>query len=331
MKAVTLDTVNEPVNIKELPIPQPNVGELCVELKASALNHRDVWVQKGRYPGMNLPCVLGSDGAGIVVSTGSESDEKWLGKEVIINPGMFWGDNPDVAGKDFQILGMPHHGTFSNFIVIPTEYVYEKPDHLSFEQAAALPLAGVTAYRAMFTKAGLTQGKRVLITGIGGGVALTALVFAKALGCEVYVTSGSDEKIEKAKSLGADGGINYKQEKWAKVLSKSVGFFDVIIDGAGGEGFAGLIDLAAPAANISIYGGTAGNITGILPPKVFFKQIKIMGTTMGTPTDFEEMLELVKKHKITPVIDEIIPLDDAEQAFRKMDDGKQFGKIVLKH
>jgi len=331
MKAITLENINEPVSIKEMPKPEPSEGELCIELKASALNHRDVWVQKGMYPGMSLPCVLGSDGAGVVVSTGSGVNEDWLGKEVVINPGMNWGDNLDVAGKGFQILGMPRNGTFSDFIVIPAEYVYEKPAHLNFEEAASLPLAGVTAYRAMFTKAGLSEGKRVLITGIGGGVALMALVFAKALDCEVFVTSGSDEKIEKAKSLGADGGINYKQEKWAKVLSKSDGFFDVIIDGAGGGGFAGLIDLAAPAASIAIYGGTAGNISGILPAKVFFKQVKIMGSTMGTPSDFENMLQLVDKYKITPVIDSTYSLQDAEQAFRKMDSGKQFGKIVLKN
>ena len=331
MKAITLENINEPVSIKEMPKPEPSEGELCIELKASALNHRDVWVQKGMYPGMSLPCVLGSDGAGVVVSTGSGVNKVWLGKEVVINAGMNWGDNLDVAGKGFQILGMPRNGTFSDFIVIPAEYVYEKPVHLNFEEAASLPLAGVTAYRAMFTKAGLSEGKRVLITGIGGGVALMALVFAKALDCEVFVTSGSDEKIEKAKSLGADGGINYKQEKWAKVLSKSDGFFDVIIDGAGGGGFAGLIDSAAPAASIAIYGGTAGNISGILPAKVFFKQVKIMGSTMGTPSDFENMLQLVDKYKISPVIDSRYSLQDAEQAFRKMDSGKQFGKIVLKN
>ena len=331
MKAAIQEGVHQPIVIKELNIPQPQEGELCIELKASALNHRDVWVQKGKYPGMNLPCTLGSDGAGVVVSAGSKSDEHWLGKEVLINPGMNWGDNEAVAGRDFQILGMPRNGTFSEFIVIPVDYVYEKPAHLSFEQAAALPLAGVTAYRAMFTKAGLTKDKRVLITGIGGGVALTALVFAKALGCEVYVTSGSEEKLNRAKDLGTNGGINYKEEKWAKALSKSEGLFDVIIDGAGGEGFSGLIDVAAPAANIAIYGGTAGNIGGILPAKVFFKQVKIMGSTMGSPSDFKNMLQLVSDYKITPVIDEVIPLENAEDALRKMEAGIQFGKIVLKH
>jgi len=331
MKTAVQEELHQPIAIKDLPIPQPQAGELCIELKASALNHRDVWVQKGKYPGMNLPCTLGSDGAGVVVSAGSESEENWLGKEVVINPGMNWGDNEAVAGKGFEILGMPRNGTFSEFIVMPVEYVHEKPAHLSFEEAAALPLAGVTAYRAMFTKAGLTKDKRVLITGIGGGVALTALVFAKALGCEIYVTSGSDVKLQRAKELGANGGINYKEEKWAKSLSKSAGLFDVVIDGAGGEGFSGLIDASNLAANLVIYGGTAGNIGGILPAKIFFKQVNIMGSTMGSPTDFKNMLALVNTHKISPVIDEVMPLDNAEDALRKMEAGKQFGKIVLKH
>ncbi|MBT32473.1 MAG: alcohol dehydrogenase [Thalassobius sp.] len=331
MKAIVLNEIHEPIALKEVSIPEPSTGEVCIQLKASALNHRDVWVQKGLYPGMKLPCILGSDGVGTVVKMGDGIVEDLVGEEVIINPGMFWGENPDVASKDFVILGMPINGTFAEFVNVPFEYVHAKPEHLSIEQAAALPLAGVTAYRALFTKAGLLPEEKVFINGIGGGVALMALVFAVANDCEVYVSSSSDEKIEKAIALGAKGGINYKTEKWSKKLIKEAGYFDVIIDGAGGDNFASLVDIAAPGGRISIYGGTAGNISNVLPPKIFFKQLKIMGTTMGTQTDFDIMLHFVDKYEVEPVIDKIYPLSEAKEAFKRMEDGKQFGKIILKH
>ena len=181
---------------------------------------------------------------------------------------MNWGNNPKFYGPDFKILGMPDNGTFAEFITIDAKYIHHKPAHLSFVQAAALPLAGLTAWRALITRAGLpTSGTgsspKVLITGIGGGVALFALQFALAAGAEVWVTSGSDEKIEKAKAMGAMGGVNYRDADWYKTLiaqtggnrgghpAERRGYFDVIIDSAGGPGFAKLTDVAAPGGRIA--------------------------------------------------------------------------------
>lgn len=330
MKAIILKRTHEPPDFTEANLPEITESEVLVRLKAAALNHRDVWVQKGLYPGMKLPCILGSDGAGVIEKIGKLVSNEWFEKEVIINPGLNWGDNELVAGKSFHILGMPTNGCFAEYVKIDHQYLYEKPPHLNFFEAAALPLAGVTAFRALFTQSKLQKGEKVLITGIGGGVALQTLLFARALGCEVYVTSGSNEKIKKAVSYGATGGINYKMNNWHKVLLKEAGQFNVIIDSAGGDNFGNLIDLAAPAGRITFYGGTSGNISNIIPSKVFFKQLTIKGTTMGNPEDFQHMVDFVNQKKIKPVIDQVFPLKEAETAFTRMENGEQFGKIVLK-
>ncbi|MDQ6480419.1 zinc-binding dehydrogenase [Dyadobacter sp. LHD-138] len=335
MKAAVLKSVNEPIVVEQIKTPEAGEGEVLVQLKAASLNHRDVWIQKGLYPKITTPIVLGSDGSGIVTQTGAGVDKTWLGKEVLINPSHNWGDNPAFYAEEHKILGLPDNGTFAEFVKIEAKYLVEKPEHLSFEEAAALPMGGLTAWRSLITRANLTKNDRVLITGAGGGVALFAIQFAIAAGAEVWVTSGSDDKIQKAIALGAKGGINYKNPTWfrdllVKVRGKKTGYFDVIIDSAGGPGFARLIDIAAPGARICFYGGGTGNITDVVPAKVFFKQLNIYGSTMGTEAEFSDMIDFVKEHKVVPVIDEVLTLEQAEQAFRKMDSGKQFGKIVLK-
>jgi NADPH:quinone reductase-like Zn-dependent oxidoreductase len=338
MKAIRLTDIHQPVQLIDAAMPVAGAGEVVIQLKAAALNHRDVFIQQGLYPGIRLPVILGSDGAGVVAELGEGVDLAWRGQAVVINPAMQWGDNPNFYGPDFRILGMPDNGTFAEFVVVNAAYIHPKPTHLSFEQAAALPLAGLTAWRALMTRAHLrVTGKpeRVLITGIGGGAALFALQFAVAAGADVWVTSGSNEKLAKAKVLGATGGINYREPDWHKTLMAQTGggragYFDVIIDSAGGPGFSKLIDVAAPGGRIAFFGGTRGTITDIQPPKVFFKQLSIFGSTMGTQTEFRDMLAFVSNNQIQPVIDKILPFEQIEEAMQKMDSGSQFGKIVLK-
>jgi NADPH:quinone reductase-like Zn-dependent oxidoreductase len=330
MQALILEGVNQPIRLKEVPDPQPGAGEVLVQLKAAALNHRDVWIQKGQYAGLKFPVIPGSDGAGIVTKAGAGTDTTLLGKEVIINPGLFWGDNPRTHDrKTFRILGLPDDGTFAGFVKVPAAYVHPKPAHLPFEQAAALPLGGLTGYRALFTRAGLQSGEKVLITGVGGGVAQLVMQFAVAQGAEVYVTSGSDEKIARAVAMGASGGTNYKQSGWAEGLKAQAGAFDVIIDSAAGDGFVKLIDLAALGGRIVFYGGTKGVINGIVPGKVFWKQLSILSCTMGSEKDFADMLSFVTEKRIEPVVDKVFPLANGEVALRYMDSAGQFGKIVL--
>ena len=339
MKAIQLAQTQQPVQFIDAPTPTAGPGDVLVNIRAAALNHRDVFVQQGRYPGIKLPVILGSDGAGVVTETGEGVDRVWRGQEVIINPSLHWGPNPGFYGADFKILGMPDNGTFAEYVAVPVKYVHHKPAHLTFAQAAALPLAGLTAWRALMTRAclhaeGSQTPEKVLITGIGGGAALFALQFAVGAGAEVWVTSGSEEKLAKAKELGAKGGVNYHEPDWAKTLMAQTGgdrggYFDVIIDSAGGAGFARLIDTAAPGGRIAIFGGTTGNLTDIAPPKLFFKQLTITGSTMGTEREFADMIAFVNREELIPVVDGTFALADAELALRRMDEGKQFGKIIL--
>jgi zinc-binding alcohol dehydrogenase/oxidoreductase len=331
MQALVLDGINQPIQLREVPTPQPGPGQVQVRLHAAALNHRDVWIQKGQYAGLKFPIILGSDGAGIVTEIGEGADESLRGQSVLINPGQNWGDNPAAQSRDFTILGLPQDGTFAEYVCVPARYVQPKPAHLSFEQAAALPLGGATAYRALFTRAALQPGERVLISGVGGGVALLALQMAVAAGAEVWVTSSSAEKIEKAVALGAKGGISYNTDKWpAELIKQAGGGFDVLVDSAAGPGFGDLIDAAVPGGRIVFYGATHGNIPTLVARKVFWNQLSLLGSTMGTEQDFAGLLRFFNEHQIVPVVDEIFPLSEAEAALRRMDEGQQFGKLVLK-
>lgn len=330
MNAAVLPGIKQPVALHSLPDPVAASGQAVVRLRAAALNHRDLWIQFGQYANMQLPLVPGSDGAGVVESVGSPADQAWIGREVIINPSLDWGDDVRAQGPKFRILGMPDAGTWAEKIAIATANLAPKPAHLSWEQAAALPLAGLTAWRALFTRAQLKAGEKVLLTGIGGGAALFALQFAVAAGAQVWVTSSSPDKLARAKTLGAAGGVNYREAGWGAALQTAAGgLFDVIVDSAGGEGFDALIDLTKPGGRLAFFGATTGNPPGLNLRKCFFRQINLLGTTMGAPADFAGMTAFVAQHRITPVVDRVFPLAQAEQALRHMESASQFGKIVL--
>jgi zinc-binding alcohol dehydrogenase/oxidoreductase len=329
MKAIVLEAADKPLTLKEVDKPALNPGEVLVKIKAAALNRRDYWITIGKYAGIKYPVILGSDGAGIVAEAGSDDDKHLIGSEVIINPGCGWGDNPNFQSKEFKILGLPDDGTFAEYVKVPAENVYPKPTHLTWEQAAALPLAGLTTYRALFTKGTAVKGQKVLITGAGSGTGTLALQLAVAAGCEVFVTSGSGGKIEQAKQLGAMAGVNYNAQDWAEQLQQLAGGFDVIIDSALGDGFAKLPDICNPGGRIVIFGGTAGNIPALNGRKIFWRQIQIIGTTMGSPDDFKAMIDFLNIHKVVPVVDKVFPLADAAKAIDKMENSSQFGKIVL--
>lgn len=330
MKALVLNGKNEPLTLQEKPDLQPGEGEAIVRVHAAALNHRDVWIQNGQYAGLKYPIVPGSDGAGVVVKVG-KSGEKLIGKEVIINPSIHWGGSLSYQDpRDFRILGLPDDGTFAEYVKVPLQNIVEKSAHLSWEEAAAVPLAGVTAFRAVSTRARVQAGEKVLITGVGGGVALFALQYAVALGARVYVSSGNEEKIDKAIRLGAKAGVNYRNEKWGQGLQELAGTFDVIIDGAAGDGMDELLNLAAPGGRVVFYGATRGNPSALTARRIFWKQLNILGSTMGSPEDFHSMVAFISEHGIRPVIDTVFPFADGEAALRRMEAAQQFGKIVIK-
>ena len=330
MKAIVLEAADKPLAYKEVDKPTLKPGEALVKIKAAALNRRDYWITVGKYAGIKYPTILGSDGAGIVAEVGSDDDKHWLNKEVVINPASGWGDNPNFQSSNFKILGLPADGTFAEYVKVSVADLYPKPAYLSWEQAAAIPLAALTTYRALFTKGKAVKGSKVLITGVGGGTGAFALQLAVAAGCQVFVTSGSGDKLDRARHLGAAAGVNYKAQDWAEQLTQLAGGFDVIVDSALGDGFVKLVDLCNPGARIVIFGGTAGNIPELNGRKIFWRQIQILGTMMGNPDDFKGMLALVNEHQIIPAIDEVFPLSEANAAIKKMEHSSQFGKIVLR-
>lgn len=319
MKALVLNALHRGLDYQEMPRPAAVKKEVVVALHAAALNRRDVFMTQGLYSTIKFPSILGSDGAG-----------EWRGKRVVIYPALHWGESPDFQSKNFRVLGMPDDGTFAEHICIPRKNIFPMPAHLNWEQAAALPLAGLTAWRTLFSRCRLKKGEKMLVSGIGGGVALTVLQLGVAAGAEVFVTSSSAEKIEKAVKLGAKGGANYREEGWDKRLKQEVGGFDIIVDSAAGDGFAAFPGLCNPGGRIGVYGGSLGKINGLSMQPVFWKQISILGSTMGSLREFKSMLAFVEKHQIMPVVDSIFPLSEGNKALKKMEKGAQFGKIVLR-
>ncbi len=319
MRAIVYRHGRSEPSLEEIRDPVVREGEVVVLLQAAALNHRDVWIMQGKYPGIQEGIIMGSDGAGL-----------YNGSSLLINPNQNWGTDSNHQSSGYQILGMPANGTFAERIVLPEDRLVPTPGHLSAEEAAALPLGGLTAYRVLFRRCELTSTDKVCISGIGGGVALLAFQFALALGAEVWVTSSDPQKIAEAKKMGAAGGFRYTEQDWSKSMKKASGGFDVIVDSAGGKGFSNLVSMCKPGARIGIYGGTRGTIQNLSPQQIFWKQISILGSTMGSDSDFDEMVDFVDSHKIHPKIDSIYTLEEVADAFSRMEKGEQFGKIVLK-
>ena len=333
MKAVILRELGDPdrLQLETVPDPEPGAGEVRVRLAAAALNHRDVWIRRGRYARIRLPVILGSDGVGEVDAVGAGAPSGLVGRRVVIDPSLQWGDNPRVQDPaDYAILGMPQDGTYAEAVVVPAAQVHDCPSHLTDAEAAALPLAGLTAWRAVVSRGELRPGRRVLVTGIGGGVAAFALLWARSLGAEVWVTSGDPAKIERAQELGAAGGVSYREADWGRALVEAAGGeFDLIVDGAGGDGFAALIDVADYGGRLVHYGATCGNPAGFDLRRVFWRQIDVRGTTMGHGGEFAAMLAHVAAKRLRPVIDQVFALTDAAAAHTRMEAAGQFGKIVL--
>ncbi len=334
MKAIVLHRVGEPedLHLENVADPTPAPGEVVVRLRAAALNHRDLYICRGQYAGLRFPIIPGSDGVGEIAALGNGVENLKVGDQVIINPSINWGNNPRVQGPDFRILGLPDNGTLAQLVKVPAQNVLPRPAGLSDEEVAAIPLAGLTAYRAVVTRGELQAGETVLVLGIGGGVATFALMIAKQLGARVLVTSGSEEKIARARALGAEEGFNYKTTNWVKAVQAATGGQgpDLIIDGTGGQTFDLALDAARPGGRIVNYGATTGVVPEVAVRRIFWKQLDVRGSTMGSPADFRAMLSLFGEGKLRPMVDRVFPLAETGAALKHMDHAAQFGKIVLK-
>ena len=333
MRAVRLHEIDRErgpqlFRVEQVADPQPGPGETLVKVRRAAFNRRDVFISQGLYPGIQLPCTPGSDGVGTVAAYGDGAQGPPVGTRVVINPTLGWGSDQRVWLRSAQVLGMPHQGTFAEYIAVPAENVHPAPSSLSDDEAAAIPLAGVTAYRALVYRGRCTKDDVVLVTGIGGGVQTFVLLFAKKIGAKVIVTSSSDEKLERAKAMGADVAINYRtSEKWEKEVAAVDGGPSLVVDSAGGDTLAKALNVARYGARVVIYGGTQGDAK-IRPFSVFWKQLDVMGSSMGSPKDFAEMLAMFDG-SLKPAIDRVYPMDEVVAAAESVDKGAQFGKVLV--
>ena len=316
MRAVRIheDGGPEVLVLEEVPDPVPAPGEVLVRLHASALNHLDVWIRKG-LPSVPKPRILGADGAGIRVDTG---------ERVVLNPGI---ETP----RGIHVIGEHGDGTNAELIAVPESAVHPIPGDLSFEEAAAFPLVFETAYRMLVTRARLQEGEWVFAWGIGSGVSTAALAIAKALGARVIVTSSSDAKLERARELGADLALNHATEDVGAAVKEATGGHgaDVVVEHVGEATWKQSLNLAAYEGRITVCGATTGPNPPAQLHRVWWKQLSILGSTMGTAEDFAGAYDLIASGRARPVVDQVFPLEEIRAAHERMEAGEQLGKIVL--
>ena len=310
--------------LEEAPDPVPGPGEILVRLRASALNHLDVWIRKG-LPSVPKPRILGADGAGVVEALGHGVSGFEPGERVVLNPGI------EVGGGRIHVIGEHGDGTNAELIAVPATNVHPIPDELSFEEAAAFPLVFETAYRMLVTRAGLREGEWVLAWGIGGGVSTATLAIGKALGANVMVTSSSEAKLERARELGADATVNHATGDVKEAVQEATAGrgADVVVETVGEATWATSLQVAAPGGRITVCGATSGPNPPAALHRVWWKQLSILGSTMGTGEDFAGAFELVKSGRARPVVDRVLPLEEIRAGHERLEAGEQLGKIVL--
>jgi NADPH:quinone reductase-like Zn-dependent oxidoreductase len=307
---------------EDVPDPSPAAGEVLIRLRAASLNHLDVWVRKG-LPSVPKPRILGADGAGVVESLGEGVDGFAPGDRVVLNPGLEHGDTIAVVGEHTD-------GTHCELHAAPAEQVFALDDGLSFEQAAAFPLVYETAYRMLVTKAGLAEGEWVLIWGIGGGVATAAFELARALGGRTIVTSGSDEKLERAREWGADVAVNHATGDVVAAVKEATGKgAHVVVESVGEATWARSLAAVRPAGRVAVCGATSGPNPPANLHRFWWKQLTVYGSTMGTRDDFLGAYELVRSGAARIHVDRVFPLAEARAAHERLEAGEQLGKIVL--
>mgnify|MGYP000315327109 FL=1 len=340
MRAVVMRARGGPevLEVADLPVPEPGPKEVRVRLKAAALNHLDVWVRKGvASPKLPLPHVLGADGSGVVDAVGPGVEGFAPGDEVVINPGLSCGRcERCLAGEDnlcprYQILGEHRHGTYAEYVVLPEANLAPKPKNLSFEEAAAIPLTFLTAWQMVVDKLGVRPGDDVLVMAAGSGVSVAAIQIAKLFGARVIATAGSEDKLRRAKALGADETVNYTHPDWPKEVRRLTGGkgADKVVDHTGALYFEGVIKATANGGRIAIAGASSG-YEGTLPfAHVFYRQLSILGSTLASKSRLFPILRFVEEGKLKPVVGQVLPLEAAAEGHRLLEERRVFGKVVL--
>ena len=307
----------EVLRYEDAPDPEPGSGDVLIRLRATSLNHIDLWVRSGR-PSAPKPRILGADGAGIVEAGPGFAP----GDRVVMNPGIDHGDHVAVYGEHMD-------GTDAELVGVPRQNVYPIPDGMSFEEAAAFPLVFVTAYRMLVTRAGLKEEETVLIWGIGGGVAMAANTIARALGAKTIITSSSSDKLARVE---ADVKVDHSQNDVVEAVKDATEGkgADVVVEHVGEATWKRSLQAARTGGRIVVCGATSGPNPPAALHRIWWKQLSVLGSTMGTKEDFDGVYELVASGKARPVIDQVFPLSEARAAHERMEAGEQLGKIVLR-
>ena len=326
------------LEITEMPEPSAQAGEVLLRVRAAAMNHLDLWARRG-MPGIEIPLphIGGSDIAGEVVSSGSGVEGVAEGARVAVNPGL-WDGTCEWCLKgqhslcvNYRIIGEHTNGGFAEYVAVPAANLVPVPDNFSFEQAAAVPLVFLTAWRALITQARLRAGESVLILGASGGAASAGIQIAKLAGAYVYAVTSSEEKGAQARELGADETIDRTQEDFSKQVFKLTNRrgVDVVLENTGEKTWEGSLRALARGGRLVTYGGTTGPNGRTNIPLLFWKQIQIIGSTMGTAREFATVMRLVWEGKLRPVVDRVLPLEQIKEAHEILEAGEQFGKIVI--
>lgn len=323
LKAFVHDHGN--LKIKQMNEPQLKAGEVIVRMQSAGLNRRDLGLPNRRDKEEDA-LVLGSDGAGVIEAVGEDVIDVSVGDEVIINPSLRWDEESDAPPANFDILGMPDHGTFAEKIAISADQVEKKPKHLSWDEAGVLALSALTGYRALFTKGKVKEGDTVFIPGAGSGVATYLIMFAKRAGAKVIVTSRNEEKRNQATKLGADIVLDTACD-WPEELADEP--VDLVIESVGKATFNRSLEVLKKGGCIVVFGATTDDTVDLNLRKFFYGQYKLFGTTMGSREELQDMLAFVEEHKIHSVVDSTFELNHAKEAFYYLKEGKQFGKVAI--
>ena len=314
------------LKIGQVADPVAGSGEVVVSLRTAGINRRDLGIPNRRGDEAG-GLVLGSDGAGVVESIGSEVGTVSVGDEVIINPALRWNVNSDAPPEGFDILGMPDNGTFADKVVISADQVEIKPNFLSWEEAGVLALAGMTGYRALFTKGNIKEGETVFIPGAGSGVATYLISFAKNIGARVIVTSRSEEKRQQALALGADRALDTNANWQDELAGETV---DLVIDSVGRATFTRSLEILKKGGRIVVFGATTEDTVELDLRNFFYSQFQLIGSTMGSREELRAMIAHIEKYETRPVVDKVFELNDALAAFDYVKESKQFGKVAFR-
>ena len=322
----------------ELPQPEPGPAEILINVKAVALNHLDLWVLGG-LPGLDLemPHIGGSDIAGLIAGLGDGVTGFQVGQRVVVNPTLSCGDcewcrrGEDSLCDQFGVIGEHSRGGMAEYVVVPARNVMPVPDQYPFAEAAAAPLVFLTAWRALITRGQVRPGEDVLILGASGGVASAAIQIARLAGARVFAITSSTEKTEKARALGADWAVDRTQEDWSKAVFEATNRrgVDLVLENVGAATWFDSLRSAKKGGRIVTYGATSGPRPQTDIRYIFWKQLSILGTTMSTRSEFHDVMSLVWQGRLKPVVDSVFPMEQAQAAYRRLQAGEQFGKVVI--